>query len=76
MRLVDLVLDGQAVAVPSEPALTVVPSLRGIPRHHVLDGAGSDVSIVGQTRGKGWPIVEGVGLAALRQFKLFLKGVD
>ena len=64
------------MAVPSEPALAVVAGLRGIPCHHILDGAGGDVSIMGQARGKGWPIVESVGLAALGKLKLLLEGVD
>ena len=34
--LVDLVFDGQAVAVPAEPALHVEPALMGIARHYIL----------------------------------------
>ncbi len=70
--LVDLVLHGQAVAVPPEAALHVVAGLVGVACHDVLhvktgrekesnlDGACKDVAIVGSSGGKGRPIVEGV----------------
>ena len=37
--LVDLVLDGESVAVPARPARHVVARLVRVPRHRVLDGA-------------------------------------
>ena len=58
--LVDLVLDGEAVAVPPRAALDVVPGLAGVARHDVLDGPGEDVAVVGQTGGERRAVVEGV----------------
>mmetsp|Transcript_8452 Transcript_8452/g.14176 ORF Transcript_8452/g.14176 Transcript_8452/m.14176 type:complete len:410 (-) Transcript_8452:186-1415(-) len=74
--LVDLVLDGEAVAVPAEAAGAVVACLRCVSRHGVLDGSGGDVAVVGQSRGEGGPIIEGVGLPALGKLELLFEGVD
>mmetsp|Transcript_11877 Transcript_11877/g.27864 ORF Transcript_11877/g.27864 Transcript_11877/m.27864 type:complete len:246 (-) Transcript_11877:141-878(-) len=62
--LVDLVLDGEAVAVPPRAALDVVPGLAGVASHDVLDGPGEDVAVVGQAGGEWRTIVEGVLLVA------------
>ena len=74
--LVDLVLDGEAVAVPPEPALDVVPSLGGPAADHVLNGSRCDVAVVGSPGCEGRPIVESVRFEAFRLFELLLEGVD
>ena len=75
-RLVDLELDGEAVAVPPEPARDVPPPHRLVAGDHVLDGAGEYVAVVGQARGEGGPVVEYELLAALRAAELLMEGVD
>jgi len=57
--LVDLVLDGEAVAVPSRAAGDVVSGLAGVAGDDVLDGSGEDVSVVGEAGGEGRSVVEG-----------------
>ena len=57
--LVDLVLDGEAVAVPPGPALDVLAGHDGVAGHDVLDGAGKDVAVMGQAGGEGRAVVEG-----------------
>ena len=62
--LVDLVLDGQAMAVPAEAARDVVAGGGLVARDDVLDGAGEDVAVVRQARGERRAVVEDVlGLA-------------
>ncbi|GIX61021.1 uncharacterized protein BcabD6B2_04560 [Babesia caballi] len=58
--LVDLVFDGQPVAVPAETALNTVAGLcfREAEWSH-LDGASQDMAIVRQPRGEGRAVVEG-----------------
>jgi hypothetical protein len=41
-----------------------------------LDGASSDVTVVGKSSGEGRPIVESVGFLAFSHFHLFLEGLD
>mmetsp|Transcript_6466 Transcript_6466/g.14027 ORF Transcript_6466/g.14027 Transcript_6466/m.14027 type:complete len:811 (-) Transcript_6466:137-2569(-) len=62
--LVDLVLDGEAVAVPSRAAGDVVSGLAGVAGDDVLDGSGEDVSVVGEAGGEGRSVVEGELLIA------------
>ena len=66
--LLHLVFDRQAVAVPAERPLAVFAAHGLVARDHVLDGAGEDVPVVGQTGGEGRAVVEqelGVALAVL-----------
>ncbi len=73
---VDFVLHGEAVAVPSEPSLNVVPRLRSVSADHVFDGACCDVAIVRHSRGERRAVVESVGRKMLRGFELLLEGVN
>ena len=74
--LVDLILNGKTVAVPTESPLAVVARLGGIASHHVFDGACSDVAVVREACGEGWAVVEGVGLPALGKPQLLVEGID
>mmetsp|Transcript_5114 Transcript_5114/g.7795 ORF Transcript_5114/g.7795 Transcript_5114/m.7795 type:complete len:530 (-) Transcript_5114:157-1746(-) len=74
--LVDLVLDGQAVAIPSESSLAVMSGLSGISGHAVLDGTSGDVSVMREASSERRPIVEGVGLPAFREFELLVESID
>ena len=74
--LVDLVLDGETVAVPPEPALDVVSSLGGPAADHILDGSRCDVTVVGSPGCEGRPIVESIRFEAFSLCELLLEGVD
>jgi len=41
-----------------------------------LDGASSDVTVMGQSSGEGGTVVEGEGRLALGELELFVEGVD
>jgi len=56
--LVDLVLDGQAVAVPAEPAFDLMVGLVGPATDHVLYCACQNVALVGHARGEGWAVLK------------------
>ncbi|KAL7468630.1 hypothetical protein ACHAXS_008852 [Conticribra weissflogii] len=60
--LVDLVLHGEAVAVPAGAARDVAVAHAGVAGDDVFDGAGEDVAVVGQAGGEGGAVVEGVFL--------------
>lgn len=68
--LLNLVLDGETVSVPTETSFDMI-SLHGpITRDDVLDGRGQQVTVVRQS-GREWrSIVEGVSLATLGEFNL------
>ncbi len=74
--LVDLVLHWEAVAVPPESALNVVPGLRGPATDHILDGSSCDVAVVRSPGCEGRSIVEGVGFEVFGFLKLLLEGVN
>ncbi len=74
--LVDLELDGQAVAVPAEAAHDVVASHVGIPSDGVLDGTGEQMAVVGQTSSERRSIVEGVLGQALRLLERSLERIE
>ena len=74
--LVDLVLDGEAVTVPPEPALDVVTSLGGPAADHVLDGSCCDVAVMGSSGCEGRSIVECVRLEAFGLFELLFEGIN
>lgn len=57
--LIDLVFDGEAVAIPSGAAGDVMAGLAGVAGYDIFDGAGEDVTEVGKTGGEGWAVVEG-----------------
>jgi hypothetical protein len=58
--LVDLVLDWEAVAVPSSAARDAVGGLTGVAGYDVFDGAGEDMAVVGEAGGEGGAVVERV----------------
>jgi len=65
--LVDLVLDGEAVAIPAEAARDVMAGHGLVARDDVLDCAGEDVTVVREAGGEGRAIVEDVLRLVLRQ---------
>ena len=67
--LVDLLLDGQAVAVPAEAPLHVAALHRPVAGHDVLEHRSDEIAVVGQAGGEGRAVVEGVGLADGRLFQ-------
>ena len=73
---VDLVLDRQTVAVPSEATRDEVSRLRGIAADHVFDGACRNVTVVRSARGEGRSVVKGVRRKVLRLFELHLKRIN
>lgn len=73
---VDLVLDGQPVAVPTEAAGDVVATHGLVARDDILDGPGEDVAVVRQPRRERRPIVEDVLGLPLSKLELRLEGVD
>ena len=58
--LVDLVLDGEAMGIPTKSALNMVSLHRPVAGNNVFDRGGEKMAIVRQTRSKGRSIVEGV----------------
>mmetsp|Transcript_105660 Transcript_105660/g.227731 ORF Transcript_105660/g.227731 Transcript_105660/m.227731 type:complete len:353 (-) Transcript_105660:81-1139(-) len=72
-QFVDFLLHGQPVAVPTEPALHVVPGLVRLPADHVFDRAGQDVALVRHAGGEGRPILECEFLFTFRLLQLLLK---
>ena len=74
--LVDLVLDGEAMAVPAEAAGDVVAGHGLESRDDVLDGSGQDVAVVRETGGEGRAIVEDVLGLVLGASQLGLEGLD
>lgn len=57
---VDLVLDGQAVAVPAEAASNVIAVHGLVAGYNVLYGAGEDVAVVREPRGERRTVIEDV----------------
>ena len=57
--LVDFVFYGEAVAVPAGAAGDVFVLHAGVAGDDVFDGAGEDVSVVGEAGGEGGAVVEG-----------------
>ena len=74
--LVDLVLHGQAVAVPAKAPVHIVPARGGEPGHNVLHCACEQVAVVRQARGERRPVVEAERLLVLGQLQLRLEGID
>lgn len=64
------------MAVPPESTGDVAAEHGLVPRHDVLDGAGEDVSVVGEAGGEGGTVVEDVLFVVLGSFKLGFEGVD
>mmetsp|Transcript_7325 Transcript_7325/g.10924 ORF Transcript_7325/g.10924 Transcript_7325/m.10924 type:complete len:202 (+) Transcript_7325:2836-3441(+) len=56
--LVNFVLDGKAVAVPSESSIAISASLVVISSHCIFDGASQNMAIMWQASCKGWSIIE------------------
>ena len=65
VSLVDLVLNGEAVAIPSESSAAMVAGHGGVSSHDVLDCSCRDVSIMGQTCCEWRSVIKGVWLPAL-----------
>ena len=74
--MVDLIFDGQPVAIPPESAFDVMSALRLVACDGVLDGTHQDVAVVGQTRSEWRAIVEGVLGQVLGPLQLLLEGVN
>lgn len=74
--LINLVLDGEAVAVPAEAARDVVAGHRLVARDDVLDGAGEYVAVVREAGGEGGAVVEDVLGEVLGESELSLEGFD
>lgn len=74
--LINLILDGQAVAIPAKSTGDVETHHGLVTGNDVLDGAGKYVAVVGETRRERGPVVEDVlGLTA-GAVQLGLEGVD
>ncbi|EPY28156.1 hypothetical protein STCU_05273 [Strigomonas culicis] len=73
--LVDLKLDWQTVTVPAKAAHNVVACLVGKARDDILDGAGENMTVVGETGGERRTVIEGVRLPALRELDRGLEGI-
>ena len=74
--LIDLVLNRDAVRIPTEASLHIMALHGPVPRDDVLDRRGEQVAIVGQA-GREWrAIVEGVRFLAARELDLRLEGFD
>ena len=72
---VDLVLNGQTMAVPAK-APHDIASLHGpITRHDVFYRACNQMAVMRQTRRKRWPVIENEGLLALSFFQRLFEGV-
>lgn len=69
-------LDRDAMAVPTKAADDVVAGHRLVAGDNVLDGAGEDVTIVGEASSEGRAIVENVLREALGAAELGGEGVD
>ena len=67
--LFDFVFDGQAVAIPPEPAADVVATHGLVAGNDVLDGAGEEMAIVGQPRGEGRPVIKHIFRGAAPLFQ-------
>jgi hypothetical protein len=67
-------LDGQAVTVPAETPLHVVPAHGLVARNNVLDRARQQVSVVRQPGGKRRAVVEHVFARAAALIERFLEG--
>ena len=61
-RLVDFLLDGKPVTVPSEAPQHVAPLHGPVARHNVFQDRADEVAVVGQTGGERRTVVEDVGL--------------
>ena len=61
--LVDLLLDGEAVTVPSEAATDVAPLHGEVARDNVLDRRRDKVAVMRQARGERRAVIEDVGLS-------------
>ena len=59
-HLIDFVLHGQAMAIPSRTTGYVMTSLAGISGNYILDSASEDMAVMWQTGGEGRSVVEGV----------------
>ena len=74
--LIDLILDRQAVAIPSESSRNKMACLRCEPADHILDGPSRDVPVMGGSGGEGRTVIEGEGRQVLSFLKLLLEGID
>lgn len=68
--LVDFVLDRESMGIPSKSSLDVVALHGPVPRDDVLDGGRQQMAIMREACGEWRAIVESVGWATSRQFKL------
>lgn len=73
---VDLVLNGQSMAIPAEPARDMVATHGLMASDDILDSPGEDVTVVGQPRRERGPIVENVLRFPLGAPQLRLERVD
>lgn len=74
--LVNLMLDRKTVGIPAEASLDKMALHRPIPGNDVLDRRRQEMAIVGQTRGKRRPIIEGIRFLASRELDLSPEGID
>jgi hypothetical protein len=68
--LVDLMLNRQAMSVPSESALDMEALLRPVSRNDIFNGRGEQVAVMRQTGRERRAIVEGIEGFAFRQLDL------
>ena len=61
--------NGESVGIPAETAFDIVAPHGLVTGDHVLDGTGKEVSVVGQSGGKGRTVVKDVFVAAFALFK-------
>ena len=76
MGLVDLVLNRETMAIPTEASGAVEASLSGVSCHYVLDGTSGDVTIMREAGGERWTVIEGVWFATFRNLQLLLEGIN
>mmetsp|Transcript_19520 Transcript_19520/g.40436 ORF Transcript_19520/g.40436 Transcript_19520/m.40436 type:complete len:276 (+) Transcript_19520:597-1424(+) len=60
--LINFIFHGQTVTIPSGTTLHVLSVHGRISSHGIFNGTGQNVTVMRQTRGKGWTIVKGVFL--------------
>ena len=74
--LVDLVLNGQTVAVPTESTVDIVTGRVSVSGDDILDGTCEEMAIVGKAGSEGRAVVEAEGFPALALLEGCLEGVD
>jgi hypothetical protein len=67
--LIDFIFDGQAVTIPTESTLNIESIHVSVTCHDIFDGTSKQVTVMGQSGGKGRAIVEGERWASFREFQ-------